>query len=261
MRELHAGDRAGATRRRCGDVVRVGVGCRRRGSRRGSWRRARRRASHSSSTSTAAPSLMTKPSRSASNGRDVPTLDSAVMLREPGQRGDRHRRLAAAGEHGVAAPVGDEPRRVADRVRPGRARGDTSSRTGPASRSASTVPRPRALAIIIGTRNGDTRRSPFSTPHDHLRLERLESADAGAEEHAGAIGVDADVTRLRERLGRGGEGDLRERRCASISFGLSKTASTSKLGDPALTGRLRREQPRPERRRARCHRRRGRRRR
>src|SRR4051812_18306577 len=39
--------------------------------------------SHSSSTRTAAPSLMMKPSRSASNGRETPTLDSAVMLANP----------------------------------------------------------------------------------------------------------------------------------------------------------------------------------
>ena len=38
---------------------------------------------HSSRTSTAAPSLITKPSRSASNGRDTPEFDSAVMLRKP----------------------------------------------------------------------------------------------------------------------------------------------------------------------------------
>ena len=39
--------------------------------------------SHSSSTSTAAPSPITKPSRSTSNGREIPLLEIAVMLVNP----------------------------------------------------------------------------------------------------------------------------------------------------------------------------------
>jgi hypothetical protein len=82
-RQLHAGDRPDAAWRRRGDVV--GVGVARAAEDLADDRRAARHwaASHSSSTNAAAPSPMTKPSRSASNGRLVPVLDSAVMLPKP----------------------------------------------------------------------------------------------------------------------------------------------------------------------------------
>ncbi len=70
--------------------------------------------------------------------------------------------LAAAGEHGVAASVRDE-RAPRCRWRASTPRTPSRwSRTVPATRSASRWRPPAALAIIIGTRNGETRRSPFS---------------------------------------------------------------------------------------------------
>ena len=73
--------------RRRGDVVGVGVAGRAEDLGRGSWRPAPRRASHSSSTRTAAPSAMTKPSRSASNGRETPDARQRGHVGEAGDAG------------------------------------------------------------------------------------------------------------------------------------------------------------------------------
>ena len=67
-----------------------------------------------------------------------------------------------------------------------------------------------AFGIIIGTRNGDTRRAPFSCVDEDLLLERGDAADAGGDEHAAAQRVAVDLAGLRERLGGGGERELRD---------------------------------------------------
>ena len=67
-----------------------------------------------------------------------------------------------------------------------------------------------ALGIIIGTRNGDTRRAPFSRPEEDLLLERGDAADAGGDEHAATQRVALDLAGLGERLGGGGQRHLRD---------------------------------------------------
>ena len=73
-------------RHRRGQVVGVARSRRSRGSRRARSRRARRRDSASSSTRTPAPSPMTKPSRRASNGREMPLSRERVHRGERGPR-------------------------------------------------------------------------------------------------------------------------------------------------------------------------------
>ena len=58
------------------------------------------------------------------------------------------------------------------------------SRSGPRSPYRIETAAPEAFAIIIGTRNGDTRRSPLLESDDDLLFERVHAADAGTEDRA-----------------------------------------------------------------------------
>ena len=55
---------------------------------------------------------------------------------------------------------------------------------GPLKPNRIEIDAPAALAIIIGTRNGETRRSPFSSRICDLFLEGLDAAHPGAEDRA-----------------------------------------------------------------------------
>ena len=80
---------------------------------------------------------------------------------------------------------------------------------GPCRPHRIEIAAPAALAIIIGTRNGETRRSPFSMRTIDLLLERVQAADAGGEDRAEPARVDARTSPgLVERLGRRGDGEL-----------------------------------------------------
>ena len=68
---------------------------------------------------------------------------------------------------------------------------------GPCQPTRIEIPAAPALAIIIGTRNGEIRSAPLLEEDADLLLERLEAADAGGEDHAGAVGVGADARRRR----------------------------------------------------------------
>ena len=155
--------RAAAAGRRGGDVVGVRGATRRRAPRRGSSRPVPRR--RPTPRARARPRPRRSRSRRARRRRAGTRRveDSAVMFVKPAMLIGRHRRLGAAGDDGVAAAARDPAGRVDDGVGARRAGRAPSSGTGPANPSASTRRRSAALGIIIGTRNGDTRRAPLST--------------------------------------------------------------------------------------------------
>ena len=202
-RELHARRRAFAAGRRRGDVVRVGVAAVA-GDLAVDRRAARARArSSGSSTSAAAPSPMTKPSRSASNGRDA-CSGSSLRVAERGharERGDRRagvstprcrrrsrRRRCRRGCSRAASPIACALAAHAVEMQ----------RFGPVQPNCiATVPAV-AFVIIIGTKNGLTRAGALLEVDRDLVLERDEPADAGAGDH-GARGRDRRPRRPRRR--------------------------------------------------------------
>ena len=117
--------------------------------------------SHSSSTSTAAPSPNTNPSRSTSNGRLTPVVDSAVMLRNPASAV-----IVAADSAPPVMTASQRPQAISRAALPmawvPAAHAVQIVSFGPCRPHRIEIAAPAALAIIIGTRNGDTRRSPFS---------------------------------------------------------------------------------------------------
>ena len=104
-----------------GEVMRVARSLRSRGPRRGSRAPRRSAASASSSTSAPAPSPITKPSRRASNGREMPLVGGRGHRGEGGDRDRRQRRLGAAADDRVGVTGADHPHRRPDRVGAGRA--------------------------------------------------------------------------------------------------------------------------------------------
>src|SRR3954453_5917884 len=111
-------------------------------------------ASHSSSTSTPAPSAMTKPSRSTSYGREMPLDDSAVMLENPATPVG----VIAASEPPVitASQMPSEMRRAAlPMAWVLAAHAVTVDSHGPRQPNRIDTVAAAALLIIIGTRNGD----------------------------------------------------------------------------------------------------------
>ena len=121
--------------------------------------------SHSSSTSTAAPSVMTKPSRSMSKGRLTPLADRAVMLVNP---------AVAVGVNGASEPpaatMSQRPVEMSRAALPmawvPAAQAVATFSHGPIQPYFIDRVADPALAIIIGTKNGDTRLGPLecSTP-------------------------------------------------------------------------------------------------
>ena len=117
--------------------------------------------SQSSRSSAAAPSVMTKPSRRASNGREWPEVERAVMLVKaamatgcmlasaPPPTATSHRPEAT---RRAAAPMAWDPA----------AQAVTMTSDGPCQPWRMEIPAAPALAIIMGTSRGETRRAPFS---------------------------------------------------------------------------------------------------
>ena len=104
---------------------------------------------------------MTKPSRRMSKGRELPEVESAVMFEKAARATGC--RLASA-----PPPIATSQRPVAMRraaaaiacVPAAQAVQITSD--GPRQPSRMEMPAAPALAIIIGTRRGETRSAPFS---------------------------------------------------------------------------------------------------
>ena len=132
QRQLHAGHGAGAVGRGGGDVVGVGGAGRpgQLGVDRGATRATAR--SQSSSTRAAAPSVITKPSRRASKGREMARGGERRHVGE-GRQGDRvHAGLGAAAHGHVAAARRDQAGGGGDGVRAGGAGGaDDLGRAAP----------------------------------------------------------------------------------------------------------------------------------
>ena len=118
-------------------------------------------ADHSSSTSTAAPSAITNPSRRGSNGRLTPLLESAVMLVKP---------AIAVGVNGASLPPASTASQIPLLMRRAAlpmawvpaAQAVTVFSDGPCQPCRIDRAAEAALVIIIGTRNGETRRSPLA---------------------------------------------------------------------------------------------------
>ena len=118
-------------------------------------------ASQSSRISAPAPSAMTKPSRSASKGRDTPMLDRAVMFVKPWMPTG----VMAASELPVMTashrPAAIRRAAFATEWVPA-AQAVTVVSQGPCQPWRMEIEAAPAFDIIIGTRNGETRRGPFS---------------------------------------------------------------------------------------------------
>ena len=71
------------------------------------------------------------------------------------------------------------------------------------------IPAAPALAIIIGTSRGETRRAPLVVDAD-LVGQRLEAADAGGEDDSGLRRVNVDLSCVRKGHRCGGDGELGE---------------------------------------------------
>ena len=149
--------------------------------------------SSSSRTSAAPPSAMTKPSRRTSNGLDSPDVESAVML--PKAAIATPRVIAAS-----APPVRTASQRpLAIKRWPASRSSACRRRTrstivsqGPRQPKRIEIAAAPAFAIIIGTRNGDTRRGPFSNSTPIWSCHGREPADAGTDLDTGQRRVDVD---------------------------------------------------------------------
>ena len=116
---------------------------------------------HSSSISTAAPSPSTNPSRSASNGRLDPDVDSAVML--PKLATPMVQPADSVPPVTTASHIPQEIRRAAYPMAwVDAAQAVVIVSFGPRKPYRIEIAAPEALDIIIGTRNGDTRRGPLA---------------------------------------------------------------------------------------------------
>ena len=191
-----------------GDVV--GIGRRRRTEQLGVDAAPRRRAwSSSSRTSAAPPSAQMKPSRLASKGRDFPSLDKAVMLpkaarpiptmaasapppMDTSQRPDATRRPAAAMAWVPAAQA------------------VVMVSQGPCHPARMETWAAPALAIIMGTRNGETRRAPLSWNTSICSWSVSSPPTPVPKITPEPIGVDADLAGVDERHVGGGHRELRE---------------------------------------------------
>ena len=90
-----------------------------------------------------------------------------------------------------------------------------------------------ALAIIMGTRNGETRFAPAFVEDLDLLLERVESADARGEHHAGPGGVDLEASRVLEGHVGARDAELGEAVQASRLLG-PEPLQRVEVGDPPL---------------------------
>ena len=139
-----------------------------------------------------APSPMTKPSRSLSQGRDACSGVSLKAVRErarSGEAGDPEpadRGLGAAGDHDVGIAEPDHPGGVADRMGAGRAGGHDRVVRALEAEPDRDLP---ARQVDQGGRD-EERADPARAAlleRDRGVGDRVEAADAGADQHAGAL--------------------------------------------------------------------------
>ena len=140
-----------------------------------------------------APSPTTKPSRSTSHGRLARAgaslrVDNARIAAKPAIAERRDAGLGAAAHHRIGVAVLDQPERVADRVRPGRA-----GRGHGGARALGAEPeRHLAGRQVDDGREDEERRDavrPALEQDPMLPLDDLEAADAAADDHADPRGV------------------------------------------------------------------------
>ena len=138
-----------------------------------------------------APSPMTKPSRSLSQGR-LACEDRRCASKAPhrGKSTDAHRRdggFGAAGDHHVGIAIFDDASGIANRVRAGGAR-----RAGRLVRTLGVVPNADLPGgeVHDGRRNKERRNLARAAVEQVavLALDDVESADARADVHPGALG-------------------------------------------------------------------------
>ena len=145
--------------------------------------------SHSSRMRTAAPSAITKPSRSPAKGRETPRGDMAVMLVKPGHADGTV--MAASVPPATTTsqrPMAIQPGGVAEGVGAGRARGaDRLARALPAVAHRHRGAR-RRWASSSGRGTARPGGRPCSMRTVDLLLERVDAADAGGDQHADAAG-------------------------------------------------------------------------
>ena len=143
--------------------------------------------------------------------RDSPSCDIAVMLVNPAIAGPVHGRLGAAGDHGVAAAVGDQAGGVAERRGCRRRTPCRSSRTGPGSRSAS---RRRRRGVGHHHRHEERARPdgrPWSMRTTTCSSRVSEAADRRCRRSSPKRAGSAPMSPAwSKRLGRGRDGELRE---------------------------------------------------
>ena len=130
--------------------------CRARGRRAPARRRSR------SSTSTAAPSPITKPSRRASNGREMPLLDSASSAPKAARASGVSPASEPPATTASASPVWSMRSAAAERVRARGARACSTAKLGPRRPWRIDSAAAPALLIISGTDSGETRSGPRS---------------------------------------------------------------------------------------------------
>ena len=162
-----------------------------------------------SSTSTPAPSPMTKPSRSASNGRETPSRESAPMRLKAAM----HSPVSAASVP-PATTASTSPRTIIRVASPiGVAAGGARARDAEARAVGAEAHRDRAGGRVGHHHRHEVRGDGTVAalqPRLALVLQGREAADAGAHEHAEALGVDAvGQAGLLGRLHRRGHRELR----------------------------------------------------
>ena len=132
--------------------------------------------------------------------------DEPAHRAEPGEDQRRDRRLGASGEHDVGLSAPDRRRRLADRGRAGRARGDGSEVLSLEAELDRDLPARR-----VDEHRGDEEGRDAIRPalgEDLLLLDdRRDPADRRPDEDPDPRGIDAVQPRIVPRLLRGGDGE------------------------------------------------------
>ena len=171
--------------------------------------------SSDSSTKNAAPSAITNPSRSASNGRDACAGSSLRVLSAP----MRANAASVIGVIGTSVPpaitTSDDPSRMRRTPSPiafvPAAHAVAMQSAGPVQPNCIEITPAVAFGIIIGTKNGLTRAGALLEVRRAVLLERVEPADAGRRDDRAAVGVGAPSSPgVLERVGGRGEPELRD---------------------------------------------------
>ena len=240
----HAGGRPGPAGDRGGDVVGVG-GAGRAGQLTVDAGPAGDGVVPASSTRAPAPSVITKPSRRMSKGREIPEVDRAVMLAKaamptpvipasaapPMATSHRPDATSRAAWPMLWAPAAQAVVMVSD---------------GPCQPMRMETAAAPALDIIIGHQPGRDPPGALLAEDQDLGLQGLEAADPGPHDHAGAPRVGVDLAGVLEGHGGHGHAELGEPvQLAGLLGG--EPALGVEVGDPPLTDRGRSVEPGPQR--------------